>query len=71
MRRASILTLCCLACVAAHAQQLVVLPAVTDSEPGVNDSLWMTAVHIIKKNPHDAVTVTRKWVCAPGGGFLV
>lgn len=66
-----ILALCCLVCATATTQQVFVLPAVTDNNPGINDSLWVTVVHIIKKNPHDVVTVKRKWVCVPEGGFLL
>jgi len=53
----------------ASSQQLLVFPAVTDELPGANDSLWVTVVKIVKLDPRDTVTVRRKWVCLPGGGF--
>jgi hypothetical protein len=58
------------ACSVASAQQLLVFPAVTDEVPGLNDSLWVTMVRIVKADPRDAVTIRRTWVCLPGGGFV-
>jgi hypothetical protein len=52
------------------AQQIAVIPAVSDNTPGVNGSIWATEVQVIKKNPEDALTVRRLWVCVPEGGFL-
>jgi hypothetical protein len=54
----------------AWSQQLLVFPAVTDELPGANGSLWVTVVKIVKVNPRDTVTLHRKWVCVPGGGFV-
>jgi len=65
----SVLALLCI-CSVASAQQLLVFPAVTDEVPGLNDSLWVTMVRIVKADPRDAVTIRRKWVCLPGGGFV-
>lgn len=54
----------------AWSQQLLVFPAVVDEVPGEGDSVWVTVVRVVKKNPQDSVTVRRKWVCLPGGGFV-
>jgi len=54
----------------APGQELVVFPAVTADEPGLYDSLWVTEARVVKVNPNDWVTVRRKWVCLPEGGFL-
>ena len=54
----------------AHSQQTIVFPAVTDEVPGLNGSSWVTVIRIIKVNPLDSITLHRKWVCLPGGGFL-
>lgn len=53
----------------ALSQQTIVFPAVTDEVEGLNGSVWMTVVRVIKVNPLDSITLTRKWVCLPGGGF--
>jgi hypothetical protein len=71
MRTASIM-LCLVALVPASGwtQQLLVFPVVTDSLPGRYDSEWETLVRMIKVDPRDPVTIRRKWVCLPGGGFV-
>jgi hypothetical protein len=51
------------------AQQLLVLPAVTDEQPGLHGSLWVTNVRIVKVNAFDDVVVHRAWLCLEGGGF--
>lgn len=53
----------------AWAQQTIVFPAVTDEQPGWHDSLWVTSVRLFKVDPGPRVTVRRKWVCLPDGGF--
>ncbi len=50
-------------------QQTIVFPAVSDEVEGRNGSLWVTVVRVIKVNPLDTVTLRRKWVCLPEGGF--
>jgi len=54
----------------ASSQELLVFPAVTDEAPGLHDSLWVTVVRVVKLDPQDTVTLRRKWVCLPGGGFV-
>jgi hypothetical protein len=64
--------LCCLvllATAALDAQQLLVFPAVTDEQPGMNGSLWVTTALVVKEDPRDEVTIRRKWICLRGGGF--
>ncbi|MEE4270187.1 MAG: hypothetical protein V2I67_00845 [Thermoanaerobaculales bacterium] len=51
------------------AEQIVVIPAVSDNTPGRNGSVWATEVQIIKVDPLDSLTVRRVWVCVPEGGF--
>ena len=50
-------------------QQAVVIPVIADDVLGVNSSVWVTEVQIIKKNPHDSLIVRRVWVCTANGGF--
>lgn len=52
-----------------NAQQLLVFPAVTAEQPGMNGSLWVTTALVIKEDPGDEVTIRRRWVCLRGGGF--
>jgi hypothetical protein len=70
--RNRLLALCVLALIppAAWSQQLIVFPVVSDEVPGEYDSLWVTVVRVVKKNPFGDVTVRRKWVCLPGGGYV-
>jgi hypothetical protein len=51
-------------------QEVLVFPAVTANEPGLYDSLWATQARVVKVNWSDPVTVRRKWVCLPDGGFV-
>ncbi len=53
----------------AWSQETIVFPAVTDEQPGRHDSLWVTSVRLFKVDPEPRVTVRRKWVCLPEGGF--
>jgi hypothetical protein len=50
-------------------QQLLVFPAVTDEQPGLHGSLWVTNVRIVKMNAFDDIAVHRAWLCLEGGGF--
>ncbi|MCU0305197.1 MAG: hypothetical protein MUC56_14185 [Thermoanaerobaculales bacterium] len=52
------------------AQQLLVFPAVTDEEPGVNGSVWVTTATVVKVDPLAEITIRRKWVCLRDGGFV-
>ncbi len=70
MRLLLVLALIVAACTVVSAQQTVVIPAVTDNTPGVNDSIWVTEVQIIKKDNRDSLTIRRLWVCTPEGSFL-
>ena len=54
----------------AAAQQTIVFPAVTDEVEGLNGSRWITVVRIIKVDPRNTITIKRKWVCLPDGGFM-
>lgn len=63
------LWLMCTASVASG-QQLLVFPAVTDEQPGLNGSLWVTTAMVVKVAPEDDVTIQRKWVALRGGGFV-
>ncbi len=51
-------------------QQEIVFPAVSDEVEGLNGSRWVTVARIIKLDPRDTITLTRKWVCLEEGGFL-
>lgn len=51
------------------AQQIIVLPAVSDNVPGQNGSIWSTELLIVKTDRSNEITVKRLWVCVPDGGF--
>ena len=71
IRRTIILGVLLAVTTTAWSQQTIVFPAVADEVEGVNGSLWVTVVRIIKLDPRDDVVLRRKWVCLPDGGFLV
>lgn len=54
---------------ASWSQQLLVFPAVTDEQPGMNGSLWITTARVIKTDPESTVTIRRAWVALRTGGF--
>lgn len=68
-RRLTILGLLLAVSTTGWTQQTIVFPAVSDEVEGRNDSLWVTSVRIFKLDYSETVTVRRKWVCLPGGGF--
>ncbi len=70
IRRTIILGVLLAVTTSAWSQQTIVFPAVVDEVAGRNESLWVTVARIIKVDPGDTVTVRRKWVCLPDGGFL-
>lgn len=70
MKSAALTGIAVITATAASAQQLLVFPAVTDERPGINGSLWVTTAMVIKTDPYDEVTIRRKWVCLPNGGFV-
>jgi len=70
MKRVTFLIALLLCTTAAWSQELLVFPVVTAEVAGDHGGVWATLVRVVKVNAGDSVTVRRKWVCLPGGGFV-